>query len=146
MSIYPNGTQQELINLIKLAEQRKNQRVLKIKIRFSKQTHDINSAENLSPINKKITEVKESTQKLGEIIKEKNTLQLAIENTEYELPIQNEPIHPGVKYDTLENTLSNMQNQNGFFRIEEKTNSDIISNGYPLDTLGVNKLKIDEDI
>ena len=41
MSIYPNFTEQDLINLRKLAEQQKNQRVLKIKKRILKRTHDI---------------------------------------------------------------------------------------------------------
>ena len=39
--------------LCKLAEQQKNQRVLKIKSGILKQTHDIKLAESLSPITKK---------------------------------------------------------------------------------------------
>ena len=53
MSIYSNITEQDLISLRKLAEQQKNQRALKIKIRILKQTHDIKLAESLSPITKK---------------------------------------------------------------------------------------------
>ena len=41
MSIYSNGTEQDLINLRKLAEQQKNQQALKIKNKFLKPTHDI---------------------------------------------------------------------------------------------------------
>ena len=52
MSIYSNVTEQDLINLRNLAEQQKNQRALKIKNRFLKQTHDIKLAESLSPITK----------------------------------------------------------------------------------------------
>ena len=68
MSIYSNVTEQDLDNLRKLAQQQKNQRALKIKNRILKQTHDINLAESLRPINKKLEEVKESTQKIGEIV------------------------------------------------------------------------------
>ena len=69
MSISSNVTEQDLINLRKLAEQQKNQRAEKIKNRIFKQTHDIKLAESLSPIAKKLDEVKESTQEVGEIIK-----------------------------------------------------------------------------
>ena len=83
MSIYSNVTEQDLIILRNLADQRKEQRALKIKNRILKQTHDIKSAESLSPITKKLDEVKVSTEKLGDIIKESKpqTPQLAIENT-----------------------------------------------------------------
>ena len=58
MSIYPNVSEQDLINLLKLAEQQKDQRSLKIKNKIVKQTHDIKSAESLSPITKKLDEPK----------------------------------------------------------------------------------------
>ena len=69
MSIYSNVTEQDLIDLRKLAEQQKNQRALKIKNRILKQTHDIKLAESLSPITKNLSEVNESTKKLGEVFK-----------------------------------------------------------------------------
>ena len=53
MSIFNNVTEQDLINLRKLADQQKNQRSEKIKNRILKQTHDIKLAEILSPITKK---------------------------------------------------------------------------------------------
>ena len=64
MSIYSNVTEQDLIDIRKLAEQQKNQRALRIKNRILKQSHDIKLAESLSPNTKKLEEVKESTQKL----------------------------------------------------------------------------------
>ena len=70
MSIYSNVTEQDLINLRKLAEQQKNQRAEKIINRILKQTHDVKLAESLSPITKKLDEVKKTTQELGEIVKE----------------------------------------------------------------------------
>ena len=64
MSIYSNVTEQDLINLHKLAQQQKNQRGEKVKNRISKQTHDVKLAESLSPITKKVDEVKKSTKKI----------------------------------------------------------------------------------
>ena len=72
MSIYSNVTEQDLDNLRKLAEQQKNQRALKIKNRILKQTHDDKLAESLSPITKRLDELKESTEKLGDVIKDHN--------------------------------------------------------------------------
>ena len=56
MSIYSNETEQDLINLRKVAEQQKNQRAEKIKNRILKQTHDVKLAESISPITTKIVE------------------------------------------------------------------------------------------
>ena len=83
MSVYSNVTEQNLINLRKLAEQQKSQRALKIKNRILKQTHDIELAESLSPITEKLDEVKKSTSDLGEVFKKSpaKTPQLAFENT-----------------------------------------------------------------
>ena len=100
MSIYSDVTEKDLINLQNLAEQQKKQRVLKVKNRILKQTHVIKLAESLTPITKKLDEVKESNQKLGETVKENNTPQLVLENTHNALPVENERIQPGVIYDT----------------------------------------------
>ena len=77
MSIYSIVIEQDLNYLRKLAEQQKNQRAHKIKNGILKQTHDIKLAESLLPITEKLSEVKESTQKIGEIVKESNTPRLA---------------------------------------------------------------------
>ena len=77
MSIYANVTEQDLINIRKIAEQ-KNQRALKIKNTILKQIHDIKLTESFSPITKKLYELNESTQKSGEIVKGSNTPQLAM--------------------------------------------------------------------
>ena len=147
MNVYSNVTQQDLIFLRKLAEQQKNQRALKIKSRILKQTQDIKLAESLSPITKKLDEVKESTRKIGEIVKETNTSQPAIKNTHTALPIENEQRKPGIIYETsLENTLNSMKNNIGFFNIEERENDDIFWTGFPVEKIGGNKLKINENI
>ena len=69
MSIYSNVSEQDLVNLRKLAEQQKEQRALQIKNRILKQTHDVKLAESLNPITKKLDEVNKSTQEVGEIFK-----------------------------------------------------------------------------
>ena len=112
MSIYSNVTEQDLTNLRKLAIQQKDQRALKIKNRILKQTHDVKLPESLSPITKKFEEVNQSTQKLGDVIKENNTPELAIEKNQNELAIENQPIENDEWriYDVeLENTLKNMK-------------------------------------
>ena len=58
-----------MIDLCKLVEQQKNQRALKIKNRMLKQTHDIKLAESLSLMTKKLEEIKESTEKVGDLKK-----------------------------------------------------------------------------
>ena len=69
MSIYSNVSEQDLINLRKLAEQQKEQRAIKIKNNISKQTHDIKTAESFSPITKKLDEVKKLLKILEMLIK-----------------------------------------------------------------------------
>ena len=68
MSVYSNVTEQDLIILRKLPEQQKNQRALRFKSRILKQTHDIQLAQSLSPITKKLEKVKEYTKKLGDVL------------------------------------------------------------------------------
>ena len=70
MSIYSNVTEQELINLRKLAEQQKEQRALENKNIILKQTHDNKLAESLSPIAKKLDERNQSTKNLRKVTKE----------------------------------------------------------------------------
>ena len=70
MSICSNVTEQDLINLRKLAEQQKNQRAEKIKNRILKQTNDIKLAETLRPITKKLDTIYDSIPKVDDIIKE----------------------------------------------------------------------------
>ena len=64
MSIYSNVTEQDMINLRKLAEQQKEQRAIKTKNRVLKQTYDIKLAESLSPITRKLDTINESAKKL----------------------------------------------------------------------------------
>ena len=72
MCIYCNVTEQDLINLRKLAEQQESQRALKIKNRVLKQTLDVKLAESLSPLTKKLDIINETTENLGDALKESN--------------------------------------------------------------------------
>ena len=114
MSIYSNVTEQDLINQRKLSEQQKNERALKIKKKL-KETHATKLAESLSPITKKLDEVKKSTHNLEDLIKisKPETPQLAIENTPTHQPTE---VNEGTTYAVdLENTLQNMKDNTGFF-------------------------------
>ena len=68
MSLPSNVTEQDMINLRKLAEQQKNQQALKVKNIFLKETQDIKSRESLSPITYKLADVNETTEKTREVI------------------------------------------------------------------------------
>ena len=142
MSIYSNVTEQDLDNLRKLAAQQKEQRALKFKNRILKQTHDINLAESLSPITKKLDE---TTNKLGDVIKE-NTPPPAIENTQPQLPIENnqDDTQPGVLYNvSLENTLTNMkEKEKRFLKITEDENGQRFWNGIPVEISGDSRIDI----
>ena len=160
MSIYSNVTEQGLINLRKLAEQQKNQRALKIKKRILKQTHDVKLAESLSPNTKRLDKVKESSEKLRDVVEESQpkTPQLAIENTpqpaieniqddtQPQPPIENDQddTQPDILCDvSLENTLTNMkEKQKGFFKMEENQNGQRFWIGIPVEILGDSTIEI----
>ena len=85
MSIYPTITKQGKINFDELTEKQKKQRATETKNRNLKQTHDIKVAENLSPITKKLDNINETTENLGEVVEKSevedgNTQTLAIQN------------------------------------------------------------------
>ena len=162
MSIYSNVTEQDLINLRKLAEQQKNQRAIKIKNRILEKTHDNKLAESLSPLSKRLDLVENNKgEKIGDIIKisESESETLAIENTQTqpetpaientqtqpETPaIENIQTQPGVLYDvSLENTLTNMKDkEKGFFKITEE-NGQRFWNGKPVNISGDSRIEID---
>ena len=68
MSISSNVTEQDVINLRKLAEHRKNYRAEKSKNRILKQTNDVKLAESLSTITRKLDTINESTKNLENFI------------------------------------------------------------------------------
>ena len=159
MSFYSNVTEEDMINLRKLAEQQKEQRALKTRNKILKQTHDKKLAESLSPITTRLDLVESNKWvRIGDIIKKSQqvTPQLAIENTQTQsktpqAAIENtltpQPVeyNEGVIYDVeLENTLNNIKNNAGFFKIEERDNGDVFWNGFPVEKIAGNKIKINE--
>ena len=147
MSIYSNVTEQDMINLRNLEQQQKEQRALKIRNRILKQTHDKKLAESLSPITDKLDD---TSKKLGEVIKENNTPQLAVENTPTIQPaIENTPIHQpiednkGIVYSVeLENTLNNMKDNAGFFKTHYDEQRGWMLNNIPIKSPGGTKMQI----
>ena len=143
MSIYSNVTEQDLVNLRKLAEQQKNQGAPKLKDRILKQTHVFKLAEILSTITKKLDEVKETTQKLEKVNEKsqpENVIpQPAIEHTPHHQPIENIEC---VIYDTeLE---KNMKNNTGFFQTFKDREHGWMWNGYPVKILGGTEVEIND--
>ena len=118
MSIYSNTPEQDLIYLLKLAEQQKNQRAREVKNRILKPTHDVKLAEFLSPINKNLNEVNKSTQEVSEIIKKSQpsqNIKTISQNSESQTPaIKNTNISR-----SLFDTLTNMKRNKYFFNLVE---------------------------
>ena len=141
MSIYSNVTEQDLINLRRLANQQKNQRALKIQNRILKQTHDKKLAESLSsitnPITERLDEVKETTKELGDVIKNSKpqTPHLAIANT------QTPAIENTSTSQSLRDTLSFMKKSKNFFKLEQDGDK-VFWNKTPIKALGENRISI----
>ena len=158
MSIYSNVTEQDLINLRKLAEQQKNQRAEKIKNRILKQTHDIKLAESLSPI---IEKLDESTQKISEVIKEsvseKENNQKIVpveissedsedENTDNKIGIETLP--NSFKFsDLMKNTIGKLMSSKNSLKVgqDERTGGASI-NGISVLIFGGDSLKIKDNV
>ena len=150
MSIYSNVSEQDLINLRKLAEQQKEQRALKIKNRILKQTHDIKLAESLSPITEKLDEVNKSTQEslspitkkldniiestkhLGKIVKESNS-----ENN------KEMAITPSI---LLQETYKSLAEANNSLKLNHDENRNMSILGVPIRSVGGDKIQVYENI
>ena len=78
MNFYPFVTEQDLIFPVRLAEQQKNQRSIKIKNKISKQRLDKKLAESFPPILNKLEEVDKGSKKIGEVLEK--TPQTATKN------------------------------------------------------------------
>ena len=146
MSIYSNVTEQDYINLKKLAEQQKQERALKIKNRILKQTHDVALTESLSPITKKLDEVNkstqkslspinekldtinESTQKVGDIIKESNSEKEIMQST------------------LLKDTFKSLESTNTSLKVNKNEDGDFKILGTPTKRLGGDKVLVNDNI
>ena len=143
MSNYSNVTEQDLLNLRKLAEQQKEERALKIKNRILKETHNIKLAESLSPITKKLDEVKKTTQKSLSPI----TKQLA------KIDKKSEVIDGNTQTPAIENinisrslldTLSFMKTSKNVFKLIEDDVGKVFWNEVLIKPLGGNKISIND--
>ena len=153
MSFYSKVTEQDLINLRKLAQQQKEQRALKIKKRILKQTHDIKLAESLSPVTKKVEESNKSTKKIGAVIKESNSedknnqdiVPVPIESDNSEGDNTNPKIKPfpnsSIFSDLMTTTLRKLISSLNSLKIKPDPSGATIL-GVPVYTLGGDKLRI----
>ena len=135
MSIYSNVTQKDLDNLRKLADQQKNQRAIKIKSRILKQTHDVKLAESLSPITKKLDKINESTQNLGDVIKESNS-----EKIIKALPNSSQ------FSDSMRQMLGSLMNSKNSLKITQDESGRANILGVPIQISGADTIKINENI
>ena len=125
-------TEEDLINLRKLAEQQTNQRALKIKNRILKQTHDIKLAESWSLITKKLDIIKESTEQIGDLVKKSD-----VEDGHSQTPAVESTT---VSWSLLD-ILTHMKGNRNFFKILEKDGAVFLNNN-PIKALGENKISI----
>ena len=146
MSIYSNVTEQDSINLRKLAQQQKEQRALKIKNKFLKKSHDVKLAESLSPITKKLDEVNkttqeslspitkkldninESTKQLGEILEESNS-----ENN------KEMAITPSI---LLQETYKSLAEANNSLKFNQDKKHNMSFLGIPIRSVGGDKIQV----
>ena len=151
MSIYSNVTEQDMINLRKLAQQQKEQRALKIKNRILKETHDIKLAESLSPITK---ELKESTKKISKVIKESNSENENIhEIVPVEIESEDENIQTNLRAlpnssmfsDQMTKTLGRLMSSANSLKIIASPSCPTIL-GVPIFTLGGDRIQIKDNV
>ena len=151
MSIYSNVTEQDLINLRKLAEQQKNERAQKIKIKILKQTHDIKLAESLSPITKKLDE---TIKKVRDILKESNSenennqaivfVEIESEDENFQTNLRALP-NSSMFSDQMTKTLGRLMSSSNSLRIKPSPSGATIL-GVPITTLGVDRIQIKDNI
>ena len=151
MCIYSDVTEQDLINLHKLAEKQKNQTAITNKKRILKQTNDKKLAEHLSPVTKRIEEVIESTKKLEDVIKTSNSEK---ENTQEIVPIEIDNIQtnktslPNSKKisSKMKETLGALMNSRCSLKIMQDDSDRASVLRIPIHTLGGGGLKINHNI
>ena len=154
MRIFSNVTEQDLVNLHKLAEQQKKQRALKIKNRFLKQTHDIKLAERLSTLTKKLDTINDSFKNLGEIIKESYSEN---ENNQVVVPVEIESedenfqtnlrvlSNSSIFRELLTKPLGSLMSSSNSLKMKPSPSDPTIL-GVPKYTLGGDKLRIRDNV
>ena len=107
MSVYPNVTMEDVIELAKLLKQQKNQRAIEMKIKILKQTHQKQLAETVTPITRKLSKTTEAIQKLS-FSEAKNAM--SIQPTKNTQNHSREGVTEGIVHDTsLEHTIENIK-------------------------------------
>ena len=145
MSIYSNVTEQDLINVRKLAEKQKNQRAIKIKNRILEKTHDKKLAESLSPLTKRLDSIENNKgEKIGDLIKKSESETPAIENNQTILQ-NSESQTPAIDNITtsqsLRDTLAYMKKSKNFFKLEQEGER-VFWNKTPVIPQGENRVSI----
>ena len=157
MSIYSKVTKQNSIKSSKLAEQQKIQRALKFKNRFLKQTQVGKLAENLSPITNKLENINESTEKIGEVIKESNSEN---ENNQETVPIaidsdysedDNKPntkaLPKSSKFiKSMRQMIGSLMNSQNCLNITQDESGRAIFLSVPFQKLGAHRIQLNENI
>ena len=147
-----------MTKLTKLAEQRKNQQANKIEIKTLKQTHDLETAENLPPMTTKLSEVHKSTKKLE--VKKSDSEK---ENTQELTPIEDKLNNLEDETVDKKSAVKNLPNNSKFSRMiketlvslmksrsSPRTEQDVLGqasiNDIPIQTLGGDSLKRKDNI
>ena len=138
-----------MINSSKLAEGQKNQRAKKTTNRILKQTHEKQLASSFERINKKVTEVKESTNNYMNYIKNTSTnyrkfSKRNIFSTGYTKYTKR---HTSwcIKNISMENTIRNMKNKSNFHETVDEQIGDIYWNRFELKKMGGKKIQPEQD-
>ena len=154
MSIYSTVTEQDTINLRKLAGEQKNERAPKVKNRILKQTQYIKLAESLSPITKKLEDVNKSTKKVGDILNESNSEN---ENNQeivlVDIESEDESIQTNLRVfpnnsmfsDQMTKTLGILMSSYNSLRIKPSLSGATIL-GVPIVTLGGDRIQMNENV
>ena len=146
MSIYSNVTEQDVNNLLKLAEQQKNQRAEKIKKRILKQPHDIKLAQSLSPIIEKLDEVNKSTQEsLSRITKKLDNINESIKQIDEKVKEPNSEINKEMIITAsilLQNTYRSLAEANISLKFNQDKNHNMSILSVPLKYLGSDKIQV----
>ena len=147
MGFYSN-VNEDMINLRKIYEQQKKQRALKNGNRILNQTHDMKAAETLSPKTKKLEEVKESSQNLGDVIKK---------NIQQKQPQPSENIKPNLQNsqsqtpklvstsDEVVKTFSKTNDSKSFFKEKRDAEGKFSWGGKKVIQSGRNRVEINSE-
>ena len=137
-------TEQDLDNLRKLAEKQKEQRALKIKNRILKQTHDIKLAESLSPITKKLDDLKKSAKEsLSPIRKKIDTINDSTQKVVDTIKETNSENTPSF---LLQNTFKSLADTTGSLKLTRDKDGNMSILSTPIKSLGGDKVQVYDNI